>query len=261
MTTTSERRYRTPATAYGPGRDLLLDREVTVARFPSKDAARIARGLRATPTTSWFEVLDAYAEEGDVVVVMPSSGGSLAQDLAVGMPAHRAAELDDDLSNALTHLRALGLAPVSLDADQIGMTPAGHPLLLPAPGPRELTVEHATLLASLGASATTVVLDRTEDWTTTTPALRREPPMAMTSRSPAAVPPPRLTVTVTVVPRPNRPAEKVTVPPPPTAVALTLAPGGVAGYWAVAEAEPARPRVIASPTKTVIIVRMWVSSG
>ena len=158
MTTTSERRYRTPSTAYGPGRDLLLDREVTVARFPSEDATRIARGLRATPTSSWIEVFDAYAEVGDVVVVMPSSGGSLAQDLAAGMSAHRAAELDDDLPNALTHLRALGLAPVSLDADQIGMTPTGHPLLLPAPGPRELTVEHATLLASLRASATTVVL-------------------------------------------------------------------------------------------------------
>ena len=181
MTTTSERRYRTPSTAYGPGRDLLLDREVTVARFPSEDAGRVARGLRATPTSSWFEVFDAYAEEGDVVVVMPSSGGSLAQDLAAGMPAHRAAELDDDLPNALTHLRALGLAPVSLDADQIGMTPAGHPLLLPAPGPRELTVEHATLLASLGGSATTAVLDNQMD----TEARTSQPLPPATVASPA----------------------------------------------------------------------------
>ena len=149
MTRTSEHRYRTPTTAYGPGVDLLLDREVTVARFARDDAARIARGLRATATSSWLEVLDAYAESGDVVVVMPSTRGSLAQDLAAGLPAHRAIELDDDLPNALADLRALGLAPVSLDADQIGMTPSGHPLLLPAPGPGELTVEHATLLASL----------------------------------------------------------------------------------------------------------------
>ena len=189
MTTTSERRYRTPSTAYGPGRDLLLDREVTIARFPSENAARIARGLRATPTSNWLEVFDAYAEEGDVVVVMPPTGGSLAQDLAAGMPAHRAAELDDDLLNALTHLRALGLAPVSLDADQIGMTPTGHPLLLPAPGPRELTVEHATLLASLGgspgASATTVVLD---DQTDTGARTSEIPPPAAVAQPAIEVP-------------------------------------------------------------------------
>ena len=195
MTTTSERRYRTPVTAYGPGRDLLLDREVTVARFPSEDAARIARGLRATPTSTWLEVLDAYAEGGDVVVVMPSSGGSLAQDLAAGVPAHRAAELNDDLPNALKQLRALGLAPVSLDADQIGMTPTGHPLLLPAPGPRELTVEHATLLASLGgspgASAATVVLDDQMDDQVDSGARTSEAPRPATVASPAIEAPTR----------------------------------------------------------------------
>lgn len=155
MTTTSELRYRTPTTAYGTGRDLLLDRDVTVARIPSPDAARSSRALRALDKTRWLEILDAYADDGDLIVVMPVTRGSLAEALAAGLLTDRAAELDHDLPNTLAHLRSLALAPVSLDAAEIGMTPAGHPLLLPAPGPRELTLEHARLLVSLAGSPET----------------------------------------------------------------------------------------------------------
>lgn len=191
MTTTSEHRYSTPATAYGPGRDELLDREVTVARISSTDAGRRARGLRATVTSSWLEVLDAYAEDGDVVVVMPATRGSLTERLAAGVAVHRAAELDDDLPNALAHLRSLGLAPVTLDPDEIGMTAAGHPLILPAPGPRELTVEHAKLLASLGGSRGTPAAATATDDASVTGAQTSELPRPAAPVPSEAYPPAR----------------------------------------------------------------------
>ena len=178
MTTTSEHRYRTPTTAYGTGQDLLLDRDVTVARFPSPNAARSARALRALDATRWLEILDAYADDGDVVVVMPATRGSLAEALAAGVLADRAAELDHDLPNTLAHLRSLAMAPVSLDAAEIGMTPAGHPLLLPAPGPRELILEHARLLASLAGSSGTLAATSARDDTSVTEAQISKLPQA-----------------------------------------------------------------------------------
>ena len=183
MTTTSELRYRTPTTAYGAGRDLLLDRDVTVARFPSPNAARSSRALRALAATRWLEILDAYADDSDVVVVMPATRGSLAEALAAGVLADRAAELDHDLLSTLAYLRSLALVPVSLDAAEIGMTPAGHPLLLPAPGPRELTLEHERLLASLAGNPETPAATPARDDTSITQAQTSKlPPVAETAR-------------------------------------------------------------------------------
>jgi hypothetical protein len=155
VTTTAEQRYefRLDDSDVGPGRDLLLDRPVTVVQLAGAQPGRLARGLRGLRPSPWLRVVDAYEEPDGVVLVLPAVTGTLAEVLQGGVPSHTAQLLNEELERTLTDLAAFGLTVRSLDPASVGTDEDGSVVLLPCAGTRALAAEQAALIARLGGVA------------------------------------------------------------------------------------------------------------
>ena len=148
MSEKTSERYVLPAEGNGVGQDVLLDTEITAVRLDSEQPARLARVLRQLPGGDWLDLRDAFVHEGRVVVVLPTTNGTLAQ-AAAGMPEHRRSALADMLRPTLRVLQEHGLSPRTLDASRILMSRAGLPLLVPVEGASPEATDHQ-LPATLG---------------------------------------------------------------------------------------------------------------
>ena len=131
MNEPTAQRYDLPSDGSTRGRDTLLDLDVTVATLDSDSPDRLARWLRSLPAGEWLDVQDAVVRQGQVVVVMRATAGSLAAWAQVGLPEDRRAALADSLMPTLDLLATRGLAPRTLDPAEIPVSDAG-PLLVPA---------------------------------------------------------------------------------------------------------------------------------
>ena len=149
MTTTQERRYRVCEQPVGAGRDLLLDRAVTTVRLAHDRPERLARALRSRGAGPWLHVLDAFEQDGEVVVVLPAHTGIFSEQLP-HLSGDDAEALATDLQSALDELAAHGLSVVTLDPARIATTDDGQPVLVPVTGTGSTTAAMAPLLAALG---------------------------------------------------------------------------------------------------------------
>ena len=149
MTTTQERRYRVCEQPVGTGRDLLLDRAVTTVRLAHDRPERLARALRSRGAGPWLHVLDAFEQDGEVVVVLPAHTGTFSEQLP-HLSGDDAEALATGLQSALDELAAHGLSVVTLDPARIATTDDGQPVLVPVTGTGSTTAAMAPLLAVLG---------------------------------------------------------------------------------------------------------------
>ena len=127
--------------------------ELTV-RLHDEGGEALATAVRALPHTPWLTFLDAYVDDGQVVVVLPTTDRSLGDVLREGLHPDVAQVLLWSFDESMDLLFDQGLAPATLDPDSVGVTVGGNILLLPTTGPASAAVERdaVQLIARLEAA-------------------------------------------------------------------------------------------------------------